>query len=260
MASESFTVSVKTLLGDLIRVEVKPNFTKWHYPEREEHYPVIHDLKFAMHAFDPIAYPALRSVYIPVPKEEEMNEITDETRIDANDLFLIIVKPEPMCQLIQMDEVTLPGTNASYPRSYYHWHFRLESQEECHVYLRYDEAIRQQIAFAALGPMTEFDITYRMPMHVGRGNGYRSMNHMLNGSRIFMNLRDAYVIRAILTKTMPAGFETEKGAQEEVFCDCGFVIESKKMKAHLNTKLKHKNGDAYGKSFLAMAEAYVNSL
>lgn len=265
MASESnrITVTVKTLVGDLLSVEVEAHFMKWHYPHLNR-YPVMHDLKYAMNTIDPIAYPALRSTYTLVSKEdEEVKEATDETRIHQDEMFFLFVKPEPMCQLIQQDEVTLPHINASREESFIHWHFRLENEEDCHVYLRYDESIRQQIASSMNsppGPMTQFDITYQMPMRVSRGFSYRSIHHMLNGSSEFMNVRDAHVIRAVLQKTMPAGFEMEQYVLKECFCECGFVVDYKKMRAHLNTKHKHKNGDPCGKDFLSKTQVYVDSL
>lgn len=241
MASNYITVYVKNPVGDLIEISFDPAHG-------------LDGAAAALTALYPEEYP---------PHRTSVFSLSDEhTPLNESILCSIVTEPS-FCQLISIDQVTLRGTNMSYDRTYRHWHFRLENQEECHVYLEYGPDILQKMKTAirrGIRISPTFDITYRIPMRIARGNGFRNRSTMLNYVREVISMRDIHVIDAVLMKTMPSGFMEDNMPTEDVFCSCGYVVKAKSMNAHRDTKYKHAEGDKEGRIFLERVKQYVDSL
>ena len=238
MASESLniTVYVKSLTGDLIELSVDPE-------------KGLKGVEAALTLFDSDAYAPFqfRCFFI----DEEATELTQDAMLG------VVAVQEPMARLEEIQEnVTLPGTNASYSHIYSKvFRFSLSSPFHSVLYVYVLQKKYMTYFIPSLKPLkTTITSLY--------WNEYLSVLYHDLIKISFFTIPDAYAVVEVLKKFYPEA-STDKifvTKEDPIYCSCGCIVKQPSMTAHLKTKLKHKNGDQKGKDFLERVADYVQFL
>ena len=229
MASPYISVTVKTLSGELLAVEVDPALG-------------LKGVAHALSASSPEEFPSATTRVI---------HLDESTTLSSESILGVIKESSPMCELLSKNEITLPGTNASYEASYHLWTFRLENASIANVYLRMNTALPQ------------FNVLIDKEFRTACTTGEYAIETPLYYKADHISLRDAHIISAVIHKQMPPGYPHEdvsRFKERSFFCQCGHIVQGAKLKQHLATKLKHPLGDEDGKAFLLRAQQYIDTL
>ena len=225
------SVSVKMMSGKLVIVSVDPSLG-------------LRGVQDALTASDPEFFPAHRVIVI--------HSVEGATKITAEEELYGFVKGEPMCQLVEVTNEVIHGTNALYCHTYTHFQLLSEKEEPFHMYVRTDT------------PTATFQIR-KTPFTVGRRCRPHPHDAMVDAPHMGLNLsaRDHYVIELILKKFMPHIMydSPERDIHLlQLLCPCGHPVKQGTINAHYKTKLKHKTGDERGRIFMERANASIDEM
>jgi len=182
-----------------------------------------------------------------------IHSVEGSTKITTEEKLWVFIKQEPMCQLVNITNEVIQGTNSSYRHAYKHFHLLLENDTPCHLYVRTDTA------------RATFHLR-STPLTVTRGGGViHPHDAMIIAMRrgFILSARDHYVIEEILVKFMPQivyGARHRNIGELSFLCSCGHAVKQLRLNAHYKTKLKHTNGDEEGRNFMERARAYIDQM
>lgn len=250
MASNKISVTVKTLCGECIQLDVNPSLVLK---------DGLKEIEKQLNKFDSNVFPhdLTRVIHIKDCEEDDKN---DEEKITSESNLAVVVR--------STNTFLIDKTFDNSKR--HHFSFKVRDDSDLHVYIK--SKISRYSYINDTNVRTR--VTHNIPsFYVSLQPNLENIEKCpLTNNCLFWELsqhkhvtpRDAHIIYHIvknnLQKDIQAPVYMNIKDKIPIFCTCGHLVALEKMKAHIDTKRKHLIGDKEGLEFLARSNTYIESV